>query len=627
MKVLIIGLDAATPDLVERFMGEGLLPNLCALAQRGVFADNCLGRFPTITPPNWTTIMTGATPGTHGITDFFVHLPGEPLDEIHPGFESQLRQAETLFESLERAGGRSILLNYPCTWPPTVRNTLQVAGDFVEVASPPLYLPAVFTSGEAWSQKTFGLFIRPQSISFAPARGWSNPPESAVPLMEAEMVLDNDPVRLLMQVARFLAPLGTGLMTEQRAYQLLAYDPDGSGYQRLVVSREKDAHRLVADLGQGEWSRNIRDRFPGPEGDVEGEFELSLLRMSPDLSDVAVVLPGISRLDFPAYPAGLDADLIARFGLPPHLLGPSVVGEEAFRHQAAHQNRWLAEVARHLMLRQDWELFMMHAHAIDFVQHDGLKMADPVTEENSAVQARYMDSLRFVYADLDKMIGSITETAGEDVAVIVVSDHGATAQPYAHDLGRPFGIHGGILEEGGLTAYDSPPDNPLRKVDWSRTKAIFQRTCHVYVNLKGRDPQGIVEPGREYEDLRSRIIDLLLSYKDPVTRERPVSLALRREDARLLGLHGNRVGDVIYAATDAYGGLEHAYQLPTSRLGISSLRSLLVMAGPGIKQGARLDRTIGLEDIAPTAAHLLGTPAPAQCEGGIIYQAFDTGDV
>ncbi len=626
MKVVVIGLDAATPDLVERFMGEGLMPHICALAQRGVYADNCLCPFPTITPPNWTTIMTGATPGTHGITDFFVHLPGEPLDELHPGFESQLRQAETIYESLARAGRRSILLNYPCTWPPTVRGTLQVGGDFLEVASPPLYLPAVFTNGEGWPQQTFALFIRHQPISFTPAEGWSNAPESDLPLMEAEMLLDNDPVRLFTRIAPVFAPLGAGLMTEKRSYRLLAYAPGSRGYERLIVSRNRDAHQLVADLGPGEWSCNIREMFPGGEGDVEGEFELSLLRMSPDLSDVAVVLPGISRLEFPAYPAGLDADLIARFGLPPHLLGPSIVGDEAFRRQAARQHRWFAEVARYLMSRDDWDLFMMHAHAIDFMQHDGLKLADPVTEPDSAVQARYLDNLRFVYADLDKMIGSIAEVAGEEVAVIVLSDHGSTAQPHAHDMGRPFGVHGGILEDAGFTVYDSPPENPARRVDWSRTRAVFQRTCHVYVNLKGRDPQGIVGPGEEYEGLRSRIIDLLLSYKDPVTKERPVSLALRREDARLLGLRGGRVGDVIYAAADAYGGFEHAFQLPTSRFGISSLRSLLVMAGPGIRRGVRLDRTIGLEDIAPTAAHLLGIPAPAQCEGGIIYQALEGGE-
>jgi predicted AlkP superfamily phosphohydrolase/phosphomutase len=623
MKVVLIGLDAATPDLVERFMGEGSMPNLQGLAERGIYADNCLCPFPTITPPNWTTIMTGAMPGTHGITDFFVHLPGEPLDLIHPGLESQLRQAETIYEALERAGGSSILLNYPCTWPPTVPNTLQVAGDFLEVASPPLYLPAVFTNGEAWSQKTFTLFIQPQPIAFRPAREWDHPPASVSALMEAEMVLDNDPARSFMSAVPILAPLGSGLMTSRRAYYLLAYDPDGHGYQRLLVAPERDGKAAIADLAAGEWSSLIRERFPGPEGEAEGEFELSLLRMAPDLSDVAIALPGVSYLKFPAYPAGLDDELIERFGIPPHLLGPSVVGEDAFRHQASRQHRWLSDVARYLMPRAEWDLFMMHAHAIDFVQHDALKMADPATEPDPVLRRRYLDSLRFVYADLDLMIGEIVEAAGEEAAIIVVSDHGATAQPYPHNLGRIFGINGGLLEDAGLTVYDSPPEDPLRKVDWNHTRAIFQRTCHVYVNLKGRDPQGIVEPGREYEALRNYIIDLLLSYNDPVTGERPVSLALRREDARLLGLYGERVGDVIYATGDAFGGFEHGFQLPTSRYGISSLRSLLVMSGPGIIRSLRLNRTIGLEDIAPTAAHLLGIPPPAQCEGGIIYQALE----
>ena len=78
-KVCVIGLDAALPTSILKYVEQGVLPNLERLIKNGVMAENGLVPYPTITPPNWTTIATGAWPGTHGITDFNVHEPGTSL--------------------------------------------------------------------------------------------------------------------------------------------------------------------------------------------------------------------------------------------------------------------------------------------------------------------------------------------------------------------------------------------------------------------------------------------------------------------------------------------------------------------------------------------------------------------
>ena len=77
---------------------------------------------------------------------------------------------------------------------------------------------------------------------------------------------------------------------------------------------------------------------------------------------------------------------------------------------------------------------------------------------------------------------------------------------------------------------------------------------YIYVNLKGRDPDGIVEPGEEYERVRDQIFDALLTWCHPETGERPVLLALRKEDCRPWGIYGDAMGDVIYAVRPGYGG-------------------------------------------------------------------------
>jgi len=78
---------------------------------------------------------------------------------------------------------------------------------------------------------------------------------------------------------------------------------------------------------------------------------------------------------------------------------------------------------------------------------------------------------------------------------------------------------------------------------------------------------------------------------------------------------------VIYAVYPEFGG-QHGQQLATAEWGVGKLKSLLIVAGPGIKKGWRMDRTCGLTDIVPTFCYLMNWPLPQQAEGGVIYQLF-----
>ena len=88
-KAIVIGLDAAVIELVQQFASQGLMPNVAVLLRRGVLA-RLLSPYPTITPPNWATIATGAWPATHGIPSFEVYRQGDPLDYTICGFRPGL---------------------------------------------------------------------------------------------------------------------------------------------------------------------------------------------------------------------------------------------------------------------------------------------------------------------------------------------------------------------------------------------------------------------------------------------------------------------------------------------------------------------------------------------------------
>ena len=220
----------------------------------------------------------------------------------------------------------------------------------------------------------------------------------------------------------------------------------------------------------------------------------------------------------------------------------------------------------------------------------------------------------------DNMVGRIMEAAGKDCLMIVVSDHGAVAD----GPGPAIPAMQPLIDKGLIKPTGSTETGDVNKklgqvlsteVDWSQTKAIPQRVVHIYVNVKGRDPDGIVEPGEEYEAVRQEIIDTLLTYVDPDTGKRVFSMALRREDARILGLYGERCGDVIYAIYPWFG-TQHGNILPTAEWGLGTLKATIIMNGAGLKKGAMLERTIWLTDLVPTICYPHGF-APTRVCGGI----------
>ena len=121
-KAVILGLDAPIASRIYEYAKRGQLPAIKKLIERGVYAENYLVQYPTVTPQNWTTIATGANIGTHGITGFWINLPGEDLNKVHSAFDTSLCEAEYLWDATERAGKRSIIINWPCIYPATIRN-------------------------------------------------------------------------------------------------------------------------------------------------------------------------------------------------------------------------------------------------------------------------------------------------------------------------------------------------------------------------------------------------------------------------------------------------------------------------------------------------------------------------
>ncbi len=603
-KTIIIGIDGASAKSIKTAMIQRKMPNLRKLAGRGVFTE-ALSVIPTQTPPNWTTIGTGAWPGTHGITGFSMHHRGEPLSKLHSAFDTREVQAEFLWNAAERVGKKSILLQWAGpTFPVTVRDGIQVDGCFCvrcihEISGPRMYA----TDEDSNATK----------LHIEPATGWKDTPESHSKLLKTVLTL--------------------GYQDMKAKLHLLVIDSEGKGYDNVIVSTGKDTNKCINTLSRGDWTNWIWLSFEGKSSKV-GTVRLKLLELSRDASKLKIYCGQIMPISGWTYPEHIASELVEQVGpflqrigymQGGHVYG-AWAGYETMMEELEYQHDWFARAAAYLMEEYDWDFFFLHSHAPDYIFDSVIREADPITTSSRKKSERYLELIDRTYEILDRTIGRIAERASKDTLVVVVSDHGVIG---FHSSKHASDVISGILEQEGLLFYKQRGIQPGSKptfgkidIDWSRTKAVFYDSVWIHINLKGRDPGGIVEP-KEYEKLRNRIIEALRSYKDPRLAVCPFSLILKSEDAKLIGLYGDRIGDIIVAMRP--GGLYgqgHGIFLPTADYGISSLKAVLIMAGPGVKKNYELKRPVWLVDVAPTIAHLMNIPSPRQAEGKVLYEIF-----
>ena len=141
-KVVLIGIDGMIPEFVKKFSHEGIIPNMTKLINNGVFSE-MLSMIQVETPTNWTCISTGALPGTHGINSFGFHIEGESFEKVYDmgnnlfpvvananttHFMNRLSHAEYIWQSAEKAGKKSILVNFPGGWPSNIPKGIVVDG-------------------------------------------------------------------------------------------------------------------------------------------------------------------------------------------------------------------------------------------------------------------------------------------------------------------------------------------------------------------------------------------------------------------------------------------------------------------------------------------------------------------
>ncbi len=497
LRLLVIGLDGATFDIVRPMVARGELPVLAGLMQNGACGP-LRSTIPPVSAPAWSTFMTGLNPGKHGIFQWRTYDPTRYTCLDERLMTSAGLQGRTFWDVLGQAGYRVAAITVPMTYPAWPVNGFLLSG----YPCPDGQLN--YTSPQEWAGQLS------ESYNF-----------------DADYYLHAPPATIAREGLRML---------ERRT-------------------------SLMCDL--------IRNK-------------------------------------------GIDVGVV-------------VLGE------------------------------------IDRAQHDFWKYTDPAFPAYHTPEGeQYRGVIEEHYRVSDTQVGRLLERAGEDAVVMIMSDHGGGSHPlhcfqtnsWLQQMGwlRPAAAARSRLNSTLGSAVRAirahlPFEERLRRIlpaqivngarrlnmniasiNWSGTRAYRFPMYHpaegIELNVVGRQPEGIVRPGAEYERLREEIIAALLNVRDPESGM-PVVRAVFRAEELYNGPYLRIAPDIVFLTHDAFKADSELVPdivtpAPAPALerysGLHTMDGILIAAGTGVRRGYSVS-DMSIADVAPTVLYALGEAIPEDMDG------------
>lgn len=364
-----------------------------------------------------------------------------------------------------------------------------------------------------------------------------------------------------------------------------------------------------------------------------------------------------------SWPEGLLDEVTRRHGGYVHNLNRDVPGRPLLeRLQLRSMERMVArrtEILRDLMAEHPWDICLapyFESHYAGHAFHMYAARDDYI--ERVPRGAGLRDALLRVYQAVDASVGELIEaapaythvaafsgfglrpnTSGTDVLPGLLEKLGYTAPGRASGRSR----RRELIRRAGLAVVPRPLARAVRRrtvtpeevdrhleqlwtegIDWSRTRAWAETepgSAYIWLNVAGRQPQGIVAPGQEYDDLCAEIVAELKQLTDARTGVPAVEEVIHRDEFGA-GPHVDALPDLLvtWTRTAVIRSAHHPRAGLIEEGGLDwkvtehNDNGLLVLAGPCVAPGTEA-ADAGVEDIAPTLMHLMGGAVPADGDG------------
>jgi predicted AlkP superfamily phosphohydrolase/phosphomutase len=507
LKVLVIGLDGATFDLIRPWTQAGMLPNLNRLINDGI-SGALESTFPPLTGPAWSSFMTGKSPGQHGVLEFFRRLDDSYRQVLNSRVDID---GKSLWGYLSEGGKQVGVMGVPLTYPPEKVNGFLITG--------------------------------------------------------------------------LLTPPGRRDFT----YPLPLLD------------------ELETQLGEYRLRHDEKYRHSNPYPFINEQKEI------------------------------LDNNI---------------------------------QSALHLMSSKEWDFFMLHILGTDRIQHEFWHMLDPAHPDHDPDEIRRLGNVvQEFFEQVDAGIGRVMTAVDDETVVIIMSDHGfgpvykfvnfntwllkqgllrlkntpdTMFRYLLFRLGFNYSVLGNWILKLGFGKRTKKMGRAkredwqrrlflsLKDIDWLKSKVYSMGNFgQLFVNLEGREPQGIVSPGEEYEAVISDLIRRLEDMVDPDTGERVIQEIMRGEDV-YDGPYADKAPDLLFFTRNmeykAMGlsdfSSNKVFEPVFGTRGHHRMNGILICYGPGVFKEKSAIKNAKISDLAPTILYLLDHDIPKSMDGQLLLDLF-----
>jgi predicted AlkP superfamily phosphohydrolase/phosphomutase len=608
-KVIVIGLDGFEPKIAESMVAQGKLPNLARLQEQGGYS-RVKTTYPAQTPVAWSTFSTGTNPGGHGIFDFLSRDPKTYLPELAlskyeqknafvPPKVINMRRGVPIWNLLTQAGIPSTVIRCPCTYPPD-----KIQGKMLSGVGVPDLRGGLGTS-------TF--YTSRQGIS----------PESSEKVVQLEVNGKNGIPTYL------IGPHNPKTRKDLTLDITLHLD---QSTKSLSIQTDGQPNRL--ELKEGKWSRWLRVKFKvGLLQSVQGMVRFYLRQLTPELELYASPVNFDPEAPlFPiSQPENYANELQARLGnfyttgmAEDHDgLINGRFDECAFLEQCAYVMREREKMMLYELERTNEGLFFCLFDTPDRLQHMMWRFREPDHPANSNGMSEEMrHAIEQHYQDCDDVVGKAFNYADDQTLFITLSDHGMNSFQRGLNLNTWLYENGFLALKNGIKPGEEENGDFFHNVDWSKTRAYSLGLGCIFLNLEGREANGIVSVD-EVEATKSAISKGLTGLRDEQRGKVAVRSVVTREQV-YRGSCAAESPDLIVNFSEGYrvswgtplGGVPAGlFEDNVKRWGGDHVIDPELV--PGIlfmSQPFKKDQP-SLVDLAPTILSALGVPKGSAMEG------------
>jgi predicted AlkP superfamily phosphohydrolase/phosphomutase len=509
-RLIVVGLDGQDPNLTDRFLEEGKLPHFKRLAEQGCY-HQLQTTFPSVSPVAWSSFATGTHPARHNIFDFLdrdrrTYLPilsstrigrvertlkfGRYRIPLKQPELRLLRKSRPFWSILGEYNIWSTVLRVPITFPPDKFYGAQLSAmsvpDLLGTQGTFLYF-TTRTSDSRFKEGGKRVILQPNGDRI----------ETAIEGPKNELVEGKPPLTI---------PLSIEL---DRA----------NGLTHLSI----DGDRLSLRPGQlSDWVTLSFRAAPGVK--VRGICRLMVTEMGEHFSLYASPLnidperPAMP-ISHPAYYAVYLAKKLGKYstlGLAEDTwaLNEGVIDDGTFLQLTYDIDREREAMLFAALERLRKGALLCVFDATDRIQHMFWRyLEDGHPAAKGVSGAEHRDAIEQLYAHNDALVGRVMEQLRDGDLLMVLSDHGFNS------FRRGVNLNSWLHQHGYLTLKDGSDGSSewLRDVDWSKTKAYALGLTGLFLNLRGREADGVVEPGSEAAQLKAEIVEKLSGLSDEET--------------------------------------------------------------------------------------------------------------